>query len=61
MNGLVGAGISCYIYSHGVYLKDFESYLPSADNPIIVQIYGIINPNFYEGFTTDYIKIAVLK
>lgn len=53
--GLVGQLISCYQYNMGVYITNFESYLPDASNPIIINIFGIVNPNFYDGQITGNI------
>lgn len=42
-----------------IKINNFEAYTPTNDNPIIITVYGIINPNFYEGTTTGYIRLAV--
>ncbi|EGR31727.1 hypothetical protein IMG5_103280 [Ichthyophthirius multifiliis] len=59
LGGIIGSQYFCDIKDRGVYVKNFESYVPSQENPIIIQVNGIINPNvaFVE---TDWIKIATL-
>lgn len=42
-----------------MYLSNFDSYTPSASNPIVVKIFGIQNPNV--AYTdTGYIKVGLL-
>ena len=56
-SGLVG-DISCSVSNRGVYITNFETYLPSADKPVGILIYGVINPNWNNDLSTGYFKIG---
>ncbi|EAR97741.2 histone deacetylase family protein (macronuclear) [Tetrahymena thermophila SB210] len=45
VSGILGNFYSCYVQNGGVYLQNFDSYQPSSSNPIVVQIFGVTNPN----------------
>jgi hypothetical protein len=36
VSGIVGNSYTYYTKNRGVYLKNFESYIPSSTNPVIV-------------------------
>ena len=56
-SGLIG-DISCSVSNRAVYITNFETYIPSADKPVGVLIYGVINPNKNDDSTTGYFKIG---
>lgn len=56
-SGLIG-DISCSLADRGIYITNFETYLPSADKPVGILVYGIVNPNKYNEANTGYFKIG---
>ena len=54
----MGTDYKCGILSsRAVHLYGFQSYNPNPQSPIMVTIYGIVNPNANNNTLTDYIKI----
>lgn len=45
--------------NRGVYVTNFQTYLPSADKPIGILVYGVINPNVNSAKSTGYFIIGV--
>ena len=56
-SGLIG-DISCSVSNRGVYVTNFETYTPSADKPVGILVYGVINPNNNNGQSTNFFKIG---
>ncbi len=43
-NGLLGT-IYCDVVDRTVYIYGFETYLPDMDSPVVIQVFGVVNPN----------------
>lgn len=56
-SGLIG-DVSCSVTNRGVFVTNFETYLPSADKPVGILIYGVINPNQNDEGKTGNFKIG---
>ena len=56
-SGLIG-DISCSVSNRGIYITNFETYLPSADKPVGILVYGVINPNKNDAGATGMFKIG---
>lgn len=55
--GLSG-DVACTIVDRVVSFSGFDAYTPDADNPITINIYGVINPNQNINSDTGQFKIA---
>lgn len=52
----------CSVSDRQVFITGFDSYVSSANNPIVLQIAGVINPNALgSGKETGHFKVGVLK
>ncbi len=52
----------CSVSDRQVFITGFDSYLSSANNPIVLQIAGVTNPNALgSGLKTGEFKVGVLK
>ena len=56
-NGLIGT-ISCTASNRWVTVTGFSAYIPDAQKPITIMVYGVINPN--SGSSSGYFKVATL-
>ena len=60
LQGLIGNTI-CNAVNSSIIISNFETYLPSTDNPISLEIYGVINPNKIGDSQTNFFKIGIKK
>jgi hypothetical protein len=56
--GLIGT-IQCQVIDRGVFITNFETYLPTSTNPIKILIYGVINPNSDGSSKTNNFKLGI--
>jgi len=59
IGGIIG-DFTCDIADRVMTVSGFDDYTPDSDNPIIMQIYGVINPNKDINADTGQFKIATL-
>jgi hypothetical protein len=58
-SGLIGT-ISCTVSQGAVTFTGFQTYLPDSTRPVVVNVYGVKNPNYLSGSTTGDFRVATL-
>jgi hypothetical protein len=53
--------IVCHVSDRSVWISGFTEYLPSAIEPLLIMIYGVVNPNIFQNDASiGFIEVATM-